>query len=154
MTSVKETNRKYLIWIFIALLIALLPWIVLAQDTKSIKKDKFYIDKQSEEGIGYVQAVKVGKTIYISGSVGWGEMEIATKRVYDELDKTLKAYDASFQNVVKENVFTTNIEAFKKQQGLRKTYYKGDFPAATWVQVQQLYNPDLILEVELIAELK
>jgi len=145
-------NYKLLIWFLIALGIAMAPWIVLAQE-KPIKKQKFNIDKAGEDGIGYAQAVRVGKTLYISGSVGAGNMENAVKTVYDELEKTLKAYNATFQHVVKENVFTTDIDAFIKQQELRKKYYNGDFPAASWVEVRRLYTPELVVEVELIAEL-
>ena len=145
-------NYKLLIWLIIALGIALAPWIVLAQE-KPLHKQKFNIDKTSEDGIGYAQAVKVGKTLYISGSVGSGDMDKAVKTVYDELEKTLKAYNLTFQHVVKENVFTTNIDGFIQQQELRKKYYKGDFPAASWVQVQRLYTPELVVEIELIAEL-
>jgi 2-iminobutanoate/2-iminopropanoate deaminase len=152
MTSTQKQNRKLWIIFAIALLIALLPWVLLAQDA-GITKQKFNIDKAGEDRIGYAQAVKVGNTIYISGSVGAGSMENAVKSVYEELSKTLAAYGATFKNVVKENAFTTDIEALKKQQEQRKTYYNGDYPAATWVQVQQLYHPDFVLEVELIAEL-
>ena len=145
-------NYKLLIWFLIALAIALTPWMVLAQ-VKSLQKQKFNIDKNSEDAIGYAQAVKVGKTLYISGSVGAGDMDKAVKAVYDELEKTLKAYGLGFQHVVKENIFTTNIDALIKQQELRKTYYKGDFPAASWVEVRRLYTPELVVEVELIAEI-
>ena len=145
-------NRKYLYWFLIALLIALLPWFVLAQDT-SVKKQKYNLNKEIEDEIGYAQAVRVWRTLYISGSVGAGSMDKAVKDVYDELSKTLAAYHATFKNVVKENAFTTDLEAFKKHIELRKSYYKGDYPAATWVQVQQLYLPELVLEIELVAEL-
>jgi enamine deaminase RidA (YjgF/YER057c/UK114 family) len=151
-SSTHKQNRKLWIIFLICLLIALLPWVVLAQDA-GLNKQKFNLNPEMEDGIGYAQAVKVGNTIYISGSVGGGEMNKAVKDVYDELAKTLAAYGATFKNVVKENIFTTNIEALKTQEALRKTYYNGDFPAASWVQVEQLYLPELILEVELIAEL-
>jgi enamine deaminase RidA (YjgF/YER057c/UK114 family) len=31
--------------------------------------------------------------------------------------------------------------------------YKGDYPAATWVQISRLYMPDAKLEIEVIAHL-
>jgi 2-iminobutanoate/2-iminopropanoate deaminase len=152
MTQAQRQNRNLFILFLIALLIALLPWVVLAQD-KEIKKEKFNRDKKMEDAIGYAQAVRVGNTIYVSGAVGWGSMPDAFKNVYSELEQSLKAYGASFKNVVKENVFTTDLDAFKKLQGHRIEIYAGDFPAATWVQVERLYSPELILEIELIAEL-
>jgi 2-iminobutanoate/2-iminopropanoate deaminase len=80
-------------------------------------------------------------------------MANAVKDVYEELKRTLARYGASFENVVKENVFTTDLDAFKSNSNIRRPYYNEDFPAATWVQVDRLYSPDLTLEVELIAEL-
>jgi 2-iminobutanoate/2-iminopropanoate deaminase len=148
-----QKNLRVILWLIISLGIALAPWVLLAQ-SKPIKKTKFNLNKHNEDAIGYAQAVKVGNTLYISGSVGQGDMDEAVKSVYQELEKTLQAYGASFQNVVKENVFTTNLEHFKQQQEQRKEFYKGDFPAATWVEVRQLYSPALVIEVELIAELQ
>jgi 2-iminobutanoate/2-iminopropanoate deaminase len=149
----KSTGIRVIVWFLIALGIALAPWIVLAQE-HPIKKQKFNVNKEMEDRIGYAQAVKVGHTLYISGSVGGGDMNKAVKAVYDELSLTLKAYGASFHNVVKENVFTTDLESFKGQQDLRKKFYNEDFPAATWVEVRQLYIKDLTVEIELIAELE
>jgi 2-iminobutanoate/2-iminopropanoate deaminase len=45
------------------------------------------------------------------------------------------------------------MEAMKKYNDARKAFYKGDFPAATWVQIARLYMHDARLEVELIAHL-
>ncbi|WP_315818678.1 RidA family protein [Paraflavitalea speifideaquila] len=55
--------------------------------------------------------------------------------------------------MVKENLYTTDIEAMKQYNQARKVFYKGDFPAATWMQVNRLYMHDARLEVELIAHL-
>ncbi|WP_367330661.1 RidA family protein [Sphingobacterium multivorum] len=55
--------------------------------------------------------------------------------------------------MVKENLYTTDIEAMKKYNDVRKKFYSRDFPAATWIQVQRLYMSDAKLEVELIAHL-
>lgn len=118
-----------------------------------LKKEKFNIDKTGEDGIGYTQAVKVGNIIYVSGSVGWGKMEDALKLAYDEIDKSLKNYNASFANVVKENLYATALDSVIKYKDIRRNYYKNDFPAATWVEVKRLYDPGLVVEVEVIAML-
>ncbi len=117
------------------------------------KKEKFNIDKQGEDNIGYAQAVKVGNTIYVSGSVGWGNMKDALKLAYDEIDKTLKHYNATFENVVKENLYSTALDSVIANKDIRKLYYGTDYPAATWVEVKRLYNAGLVVEVEVIAVL-
>ena len=108
--------------------------------------------KQSENA-GYAQVVKVGTTIYISG-VPTSELDPGgVSRLYKTLGECLNTYGASFENVVKETLYTTDIEAMKTLNEVRKEFYKGDFPAATWVQVSRLYEPTGKLEVDLIAEL-
>ena len=143
----------------ISVLLALLILFVLGyhasgqDETVVIKKEKFNINKVGEDQIGYSQAVKVGNTIYVSGSVGWGKMDNALKLAYDEIDKTLKNYDASFKNVVKENLYTTTLDSVIKYKDIRRKYYNTDFPAATWIEVKRLYDPGLVVEVEVIAVL-
>jgi 2-iminobutanoate/2-iminopropanoate deaminase len=149
----KVINKKIWIWFLVFLLLALAPWFVMAQDA-SITKEKFHFNKEAEDGAGYAQAVKVGNTIYISGTVGRGPMDEAIKRIYTRLESTLKNYGASFQNVVKENLYTTQIDEVIKHQQVRKEFYKGDFPASTWVEIKRLYSPDAILEIELVAIIK
>jgi 2-iminobutanoate/2-iminopropanoate deaminase len=153
MTEAQRSNRKLWILFLIALIIALLPWIVLAQGTP-LEKEKFHFNKESEESVGYTQAVKLGNTIYISGTVGRGPMDEALKKVYTELETTLKNYGGSFQNVVKENLYTTQIDEVIKHQLVRREFYKGDFPASTWVEIKRLYSPEAVLEIELVAVLK
>jgi 2-iminobutanoate/2-iminopropanoate deaminase len=153
MTEAQRSNRKLWILFLIALIIALLPWIVLAQGTP-LEKEKFHFNKESEESVGYTQAVKLGNTIYISGTVGRGPMDEALKKVYTKLETTLKNYGGSFQNVVKENLYTTQIDEVIKHQLVRREFYKGDFPASTWVEIKRLYSPEAVLEIELVAVLK
>jgi enamine deaminase RidA (YjgF/YER057c/UK114 family) len=135
------------------LIILFLPIMTLTSQEKALKKEKFNINKASEDEIGYAQAVKVGNTIYVSGSVGWGRMDSAMHLAYKEIETTLKHYNIGFRNVVKENLYTTQLDSVIKYKGLRTQYYKNDFPAATWVEVKRLYDPGLVVEIEVIAEL-
>ena len=148
-----KTNKRMLLWFIIALIIALIPWLAIAQ-SKPIEKQKFHFSEQGETQAGYTQAVKVGNTLYISGIPGIDpDMGVSLKQVYDGLQKTLAHYGATFQHVVKENLYTTDIEAVKKNNEVRKAYYQGEFPAATWLQIDRLYMPQANLEVDLIAVL-
>lgn len=149
--SMSKTNKRMLLWFIIALIIALIPWLAIAQ-SKPHEKQKFHFSEQGETKAGYTQAVKVGNTLYISGVPGIDpDMGVSIKQVYDGLQKTLAHYGATFQNVVKENLYTTDIEAVKKNNEVRKAYYQGDFPAATWLQIDRLYMSQANLEVDLVA---
>jgi 2-iminobutanoate/2-iminopropanoate deaminase len=116
----------------------------------TIKKEKWHWDDalKQDTSAGYVQTVKVDNVLYISGAVARD-----VTRVYQALEKSLKSFGATFQNVVKENLYTTDMEAMKKYNDARKVFYKGDFPAATWMGVARLFMHDARLEVELIAHL-
>lgn len=119
-----------------------------------IIKEKFNWGRSDQDtSAGYAQAVKVDNILYISGTVSRDVTPEGIKRVYEALEKTLQHYGATFQNVVKENLYTTDLEAMKLNNGIRKAFYKNDFPAATWVQISRLYMPDARLEIELIAHL-
>lgn len=112
----------------------------------------FHRSEAAEVEIGYCQAVRSGNRLYISGTAGQGDMPTAMQSVYERLKQTLDANGLSVRNVVKENVYTTDLDAFKSSKEIRKSFYGASLPAATWVQVQRLYVPSLVLEVELVAE--
>lgn len=140
--------------IFILLGFSFILYSQLQAQDNSIKKEKFnWGHGDQDTTAGYAQAVKVDNVIYISGTVGRDVNPEGIKRVYEGLERTLKYYGATFQNVVKENLYTTDIEAMKQYNTVRKAFYKGDFPAATWVQISRLYMADAKLEIELIAHL-
>jgi enamine deaminase RidA (YjgF/YER057c/UK114 family) len=115
-----------------------------------IEKHKFNLGAWENE-IGYAEAVRVGNVLYVSGSVGGGAMPGAIKQAFDTIGRTLAAHRLGFQHVVKENIFATDLDALKANKEVRKSYYQGDFPASTWVQVSRLYNPQYVIEVEIVA---
>lgn len=119
-----------------------------AQDKKTC-----YSTTPFEKEVGYCAAVRIGNTLYISGAAAGGEMPGAITGVYGELKKILAAHGLSMANVVKENVYATDLDAFIRHKAMRKAIYGDSFPAATWVQVARLYSPSLVLEVELVAVL-
>jgi len=120
-----------------------------------IKKEKWHWGNELKQdtSAGYVQTLKVDNILYISGAVSREITPEGISIVYKALEASLKSFGATFENVVKENLYTTDIEAMKKYNYARKAFYNKDFPAATWVQVVRLYMPDAKLEVELVAHL-
>ena len=129
--------------------------LTLQAQNSDIKKEKWHFDNPSKQdtSAGYVQVVKVDNVLYISGAVARDVTPEGITNVYRTLEKSLRSFGASFQNVVKENLYTTDMEAMKKYNEARKVFYKGDFPAATWMGVARLFMHDARLEVELIAHL-
>jgi len=125
-----------------------------ASPASGILKEKFNLNKAGEDEVGYAQSVRVGSTIYISGSVGEGkDMRTQLRQSYENIGRSLAKYGATLQNVVKENIFATDLDEMIKHKDVRRDFYKGDWPAASWVGVARLFVPALLVQVEVIAEL-
>lgn len=116
-----------------------------------------------EKDLGVSQAVLIGKTLYISGSVAAdqngrpvasGDMAGQMRAAYLNIRRTLAAHGAGFDEVVKETIFTTDMDALLKASDLRFEYYdKERLPTTSWVQVQRLVDPGSLVEIEVVAEL-
>ncbi len=109
-----------------------------------------------ERDIGYSGVVEINDKLYISGVTCSGkDMEEAVKACYTTVHGILKKFNLGTNHIIKETLFTTDIEALKKAIPARKTFFNsGKYPAATWVQVSRLYDPAHLLEVELIVQRK
>jgi len=147
-------KKKFYTTASIVIFILLINTNIGAQSSE-IKKEKWHWGNalQQDTSAGYVQVVKVENVLYISGAVARDVTPEGITRVYQALERSLKSFGATFQNVVKENLYTTDMDAMKRYNDARKVFYKGDFPAATWMGVTRLFMADAKLEVELIAHL-
>jgi 2-iminobutanoate/2-iminopropanoate deaminase len=116
-----------------------------------------------EKDFGYSQAVLVDKTLYISGSVAAdasgrlvapGDMAGQMRAAYANIRRTLEAHGADFDEVVKETIYTTDMDAMLKASDLRFEYYnKERLPTTSWIQVQRLVDPGFLVQIEVVAEL-
>ena len=123
---------------------------VYAQD-KPAKKFNLYL--QDEQEYGYTQAVRSGSLLYLSGTPGSGKtLEEQMAKSYENIKKTLMHYGLDFKNIVKETIYTTDIDALSQVYEKRKSFYGTEFPAATWVQVSRLLMPKAKIEIDIIAE--
>lgn len=116
-----------------------------------------------EKDFGFSQAVLIDKTLYISGSVAAdekgrlvapGDMAAQMRAAYSNIQRTLAAHGADFEEVVKETIYTTNMDALLKASDVRFEYYNKELlPTTSWVQVQRLVDPGFLVEIEVVAEL-
>ena len=120
----------------------------------------FSLRPETEKAYGYTHAVRIGNDIKISGAVSMDDAGAATakgdllkqmKNCYADLDKVLRHYGCTFDDVVVENVFTTNMPEFLKQSGYRNSIYTKQFPTGSWLGVKELALPEFLIEIELEA---
>tara|TARA_R110000850_G_scaffold147130_1_gene269297 strand:- start:10107 stop:10505 length:399 start_codon:yes stop_codon:yes gene_type:complete len=122
------------------------------------KPEYYLLRPEIEKAYGYSHAVKIGNSIKISGAVSMddegnptavGNMEQQMKNCYSDLQKILKHFNCTFNDVVKEDVFTTNMPTFLEVAGYRTEIYKNHFPTGSWLGVKELALPEFLIEIEL-----
>ncbi|MFC6102860.1 RidA family protein [Olivibacter domesticus] len=122
------------------------------------KPEYFYLRPEFEKAQGYTHAVKVGDIIRISGAVSMddkgnakniGDLGQQMRNCYADLEKILNHYGCTFDDVIVENIFTTNMPAFLKNAAYRNKIYTKQFPTGNWVGVKELVIPDIMIEIGL-----
>jgi len=125
----------------------------------SIQKPEYFLLRpEVEKAYGYSHAVKIGTHIKISGAVSMddegnptavGDMGQQMKNCYSDLEKVLKHFNCTFDDVVKEDVFATNMPLFLEHAGYRTQIYKNHFPTGSWLGVKELALPEFLIEIEM-----
>ncbi len=127
-------------------------------NSKSEKPEYFLLRPDVEKAYGYSHAVKIGNDIKISGAVSMddegnptaiGDLEQQMKNCYADLEKILNHYGCSFDDVVVENIFTTNMPLFLEKSVYRNSVYTKQFPTGSWLGVKELALPEFMIEIEL-----
>ncbi len=122
--------------------------------------DYFNLRPKLEKEYGYTHAVKIGDDLKISGAVSMddsgtivapGNMEQQMKNCYTDLEKILQHYGYTYDDVVAENIYTTNMEEFIKISGFRNSIYKKQFPTGTWLEVKGLAVKGQLIEIDMEA---
>ncbi|MDE3740798.1 RidA family protein [Maribacter polysaccharolyticus] len=118
----------------------------------------FLLRPEVEKAYGYSHAVKIGNEIKISGAVSMddegnataiGDIEQQMINCYSDLEKVLNHYGCTFDDVVVENVFTTDMAKFLEVAAYRGEIYKNQFPTGSWLGVKELALPEFLIEIEL-----
>lgn len=120
----------------------------------------FNLRPKLEKEYGYTHAVRIGDDLKISGAVSMndsgmivapGNMEQQMKNCYVDLQKILQHYGYTYDDVVAENIYTTNMEEFIKVSGFRNSIYKKQFPTGTWLEVKGLAVSGQLIEIDMEA---
>jgi enamine deaminase RidA (YjgF/YER057c/UK114 family) len=84
--------------------------------------------------------------------VGKGDIDAQTRQVFENIRRCLEASGATFDHVVKINVYSTDVAnhagAIRK---VRREYFTTEAVPSTTVQIPCLVHPDCLVEIEAIA---
>ncbi len=108
----------------------------------------------------YSQAVKVGSTVYLSGQIGLDPstmqmvegIEAQIHRVFKNLKAVAEASGGSLSDVVKLNVFLTDLANFALVNTIMADYFSQPYPARAAVGVASLPRNALV-EADGVIEL-
>lgn len=100
----------------------------------------------------YSQAVKAGDTVYLSGQIGLDPetmqlvdgIDAQIERVFQNLKAVTEAAGGSLADLVKLNVFLTDLANFAKVNEAMQRYFKEPFPARAAVGVKELPRGALV----------
>ena len=131
------------------------------QEEETVKieeREYFNLRPETEKAYGYTHAIKIGNDIKISGAVSMdndgnptavGDFEQQMKNCYADLEKILTHYGCTFDDVVVENIFTTNMPLLLEHGAYRGTIYTKNFPTGSWLGVKELALPEFMIEIEM-----
>ena len=106
--------------------------------------------------------LKVGETVYVAGMIpdikdgepeGGDSMYRQARAVFAKIRHLLDAASAKMDDVVKINVFVTDIRRREEVWRARREVFTGDFPVSTLVEVRALAHPLVLVEIEAVAVL-
>lgn len=108
----------------------------------------------------YSQAVKVNGTVYLSGQIGLDPqtmqlvegIENQVHRVFKNLAAVAQAAGGSLQDVVKLNIFLTDLGNFALVNSVMAEYFKEPYPARAAVGVATLPKGALV-EADAVMQL-
>lgn len=122
------------------------------------KPEYFLLRPEIEKAYGYSHAVKIGNDIKISGAVSMdnagnptavGDLGQQMRNCYADLEIILNHYGCTFDDVIVENIFTTDMSAFLENAAYRNEIYTKQFPTGSWLGVTELAVPEFMIEIEL-----
>jgi 2-iminobutanoate/2-iminopropanoate deaminase len=129
------------------------------RQTKAKSSRKIVTTERAPRPVGpYSQAVVAGNTIYVAGQgpfdpgtrkIVEGGFEQHAVQTFENVKAIVEAAGATLGDVVKVNVYLTDLANFTKMNEIYTRYFKSDFPVRTTVGTQLLGG--MLIEVDCIA---
>ena len=127
-----------------------------------MEKETIHTDLAPQAIGTYSQAIKVGSTVYLSGQIPLapetmeivsGDISAHIKQVFDNLTAVAQAAGGDLQDIVKLNVFLTDLSNFPIVNEIMGEYFSQPYPARAAVGVAALPK-GVGIEMDAIMELR
>src|SRR3970282_1555010 len=110
--------------------------------------------------IGFSRAVRVGDTVYVSGTVAWGpdgrlvgpgDVYTQAKQTIANIQAALKEAGATLKDVVRTRIYLTDISRWEEAARAHREAFAEVRPAASMLEVSRLADPEMLVEIEAVA---
>lgn len=104
---------------------------------------------------------KVGNLLFLSGQaaidetgaiVGAGDFAAQLEQTFANIDRVLAAGGSNRSRIIKVTIYLTDMAHFPAIVEARRRYFTPPWPADTIVEVRALALPELMVEIDVIAE--
>jgi enamine deaminase RidA (YjgF/YER057c/UK114 family) len=120
---------------------------------------------QTNETLGYSQAVRVGDVLHVSGQVavdergevvGRGDIRAHVEQVFKNLRAVIEAGGSGLDLVAKLTVFSTSPDYLPAIREVRSQVFGPihHYPASTFLIVSGLARPEYLVEIEAVCAVK
>ncbi len=121
---------------------------------------KAVVTNLAPKAIGpYSQAILSGANLYLSGQIGINPetqnlvqtgIEAETEQIMNNIEAVLLEARYNFTHVVKTTIYVTDMQYFDAVNSVYGKYFKGEYPARSFVQVAALPKGAHV-EIEVLA---
>lgn len=130
-----------------------------AQANTPLKTAAASAGKTSPSGPPFSPVVEAGGVLYIAGHLGDDpntrefapSIGLQTAQTLQNIDATLKTVGSGLSDVVRCQVFMTDISGFADMNRAYRQYFPQNPPARTTVEVSGLAAPNALIEIECTA---
>ena len=112
-----------------------------------------------EQSLGYSRAVQVDNTLYISATAASGPDGIVgddfysqSKYILEKLGAVLADAGFSYEDVVQSKLYLTDISKWEDAGRAHGEVFGGIRPTLTLVHVLPFLDPQMLVEIELVAQ--
>lgn len=126
------------------------------------KRKPVYVGNNWPEKYTYVPALRIGTTVWLSGTTGTdatgtitapGDIVEQTRQIFRNFEALLNKEGGTCADIVETKDFITTTENYKGTADVRREVFKGSYPASTGILVSGLLRKGALIEISAIAVL-